>query len=435
EINGSQLSFTTLNVPPVADFMYSPVNPTTSDTVQFTDASTDIDGTITAWAWNFGDGSTSAQQSPTHKYAKTGTYTVTLKVTDDAGGTDTVSKAIAVANVPPIADFEYSPSNPTTANTVQFTDKSTDSDGTIVSWTWDFDDGNTSAQQNLTHKYAKAGTYTVALKVTDDVGGTHTVSKDIAVANVPPVADFTYSPANPMTSDTVQFADKSTDPDGSITSWAWDFENDGIVDSTEQNPTHQYTTEGTHNVKLTVTDNDGASGYCEKVIEVSPLVVITNAATLVKANTAALNMNYDMQGLTGANVQFKYKKAADTEWTFTIWVAKTGAGSYLLAIKNLEVNTDYEFAAMLKQGGNEFEGSVLTFTTPLPTVTTRDPTLIKASTATLNMGYDFVGITGGKVQFKYKTDSDSEWTFTNWVAKSNSGSYPLAVKGLTPGSN
>jgi PKD repeat protein len=76
------------NNPPTANFFYSPINPTTDDTIQFTDSSTDIDGNIISWSWNFGDGTTATTQNPAHQYTKHGKYTVTLQVTNSTGGTN-----------------------------------------------------------------------------------------------------------------------------------------------------------------------------------------------------------------------------------------------------------------------------------------------------------------------------------------------------------
>jgi len=163
------------NIPPTADFTYT----TTDLTVDFTDTSTDPDGTIVSWSWDFGDGNTSTLQHPSHTYAAAGTYTVTLIVTDNDDATDSVSKDVTVSvNTPPTADFTY------TINclTVTFTDTSTDPDGTIVSWSWDFGDGNTSTLQNPTHTYAVDGSYTVTLTVTDNDGASDSVSKTVTVS-------------------------------------------------------------------------------------------------------------------------------------------------------------------------------------------------------------------------------------------------------------
>jgi Zn-dependent metalloprotease len=178
------------NIPPTADFTYS-INDLT---VTFTDASTDSDGTIVSWLWDFGDGNTSTAQNPVHTYATYGTYTVTLTVTDDDDATDSVSKDVTLtAPTPPTAGFTYT----TDCLTACFTDTSTD-DGTIVSWLWDFGDGNTSTQQNPCHTYAAAGTYTVTLTVTDDDTLTDSTSQSVTVVDCPQdemyVNDITQTP-------------------------------------------------------------------------------------------------------------------------------------------------------------------------------------------------------------------------------------------------
>jgi len=255
-----------INVPPVANFSYSPLNPTDLETIAFTDSSSDSDGSIVNWTWNFGDGAVSYQRNPSHQYADDGIYLVNLTVTDDDGASDTIQKQITASNVPPLADFSWSPLNPTTADTIQFTDLSSDADGSIVSWSWEFGDGSTSTLQNPTHQYADDGTYNVTLTVTDDDGATDTITKQIVVSNVAPIADFDYSPPFPTTASLINFKDHSSDSDGYIVNYTWDF-GDGNV-SYLQNPHHRYPNAGKYVVILTVTDDDGATDSMSKNITV-----------------------------------------------------------------------------------------------------------------------------------------------------------------------
>lgn len=162
------------NILPHAWFVYS----TSQLTVTFTDQSYDTDGTIVSWLWDFGDGGMSALQNPTHVYMASGTYAVTLTVTDNSGGTGTVEKQAEVTMpYDPIASFTQNISG----LTVVFVDSSYDLDGTIVAWQWEFGDGKTSSVQSPTHKYSKSGNYNVKLTVTDNSGRTGVKSVNIAV--------------------------------------------------------------------------------------------------------------------------------------------------------------------------------------------------------------------------------------------------------------
>jgi len=292
-IDTTQDTITVTNAPPQADFSYSPADPTTQDIVSFTDTSTDFDGTVVSWSWDFGDGATSTDQNPTHQFDD-GTYTVTLTVTDDDGGIDSFFDVVTVTNIDPTAEFTFSPSNPSTADTVQFTDQSTDSDGTVVSWSWDFGDGATSTDQNPTHSNSDDGTYTITLTVTDDDGATDVHTDTITVTNVVPTADFTYFPIEPSILDTVDFTDTSTDLDGTIASWSWDF-GDGTT-STDQNPSHQFIIADQYTVSLTVTDDDGAIDTINIILDVSPPVEVED-----------VNQSIQDRG-------FPIRHAADGDW-------------------------------------------------------------------------------------------------------------------------
>jgi len=178
-----------------------------------------------------------------------------------------------VVVLPPVAQFTYSPVRPKPSETVQFTDQSYDSDGTVVSWSWNFGDGGTSAQQNPTHSYTSEGTYSVVLAVTDNDGNTNSTQKTIIVAVAPPtspgiprlVAMFTYSRASPRSGEVIQFNDATYSLD-EIASWLWNF-GDGTT-STLQNPTHIYTSEGVYQPSLKVTDISGYNGTVQVMMEV-----------------------------------------------------------------------------------------------------------------------------------------------------------------------
>lgn len=240
---------------PTASFTYSPVIPTTQDIIQFTDTSVDPDGSIVKWIWNFGDNNISTIQHPKHKYSDNGIYTITLQVTDNYGAVAKKIYQIKISNVAPTPNFIYLPETPTDLDLINFTDKSQDTDGTIVYWQWDFGDGNTSNEKNPTHHYLENGTYTIILSIIDDDEAIQKTTKQILIRNVAPVALFNYLPNNPTNNDTITFNDFSQDYDGTIISWNWDF-GDGQK-SDKKSFEHKYQNEGTYTVTLTVVDNDG----------------------------------------------------------------------------------------------------------------------------------------------------------------------------------
>jgi PKD repeat protein len=129
----------TANEGPTANFSADPISCCAPLTVTFTDLSTAGDNTITGWDWDFGDGSSSTVQNPSHIY-DAGIYDVTLNVTDEHGCTDTITKTSYIsANEGPTANFSADPLSCCTPLTVTFTDESTAGDNPITGWSWDFD--------------------------------------------------------------------------------------------------------------------------------------------------------------------------------------------------------------------------------------------------------------------------------------------------------
>jgi PKD repeat protein len=263
---------------------------------QFTDSSTDTDGTIASWTWTFGNGKTSTKRHPTPTYAAGGTYTVTLAVTDNRGRTNSVSKSVTVtaANSPPTAAF-VAPSC-TAGIPCQFTDGSTDGDGTIATRSWAFGDGTTSTEASPQVTYASAGSYTVTLTVTDDDGATNTVSHSVTVnpPNNPPTAAFTAPSCTAGTP--CLFTDTSGDGDGTIATRSWAF-GDGTT-STEASPTVTYALADAYNVTLTVTDDDGATNSVSHSVTVTPAAPPPATAPIVLAVTGSVRNNAQYMTLT-----------------------------------------------------------------------------------------------------------------------------------------
>ncbi|KAA0004498.1 MAG: PKD domain-containing protein [Thermoplasmata archaeon] len=181
---------------PVADFIWAPLQPKDTDEVKFNSSSSyDINGFIVNWTWNFGDGNVSYEQNPSHQYADDGTYNVTLTVRDNDGYASNISYLISVSNVEPSAHFTFSPLNPSEGDTIYFSDMSSDSDGSVINWTWNFGDGNVSYEQNPSHQYADDGTYNVTLTVRDNDGAVNSSSAEVIFSeNHPPYAPSSPSP-------------------------------------------------------------------------------------------------------------------------------------------------------------------------------------------------------------------------------------------------
>ncbi|QPB86050.1 PKD domain-containing protein [Pseudoalteromonas rubra] len=234
------------------------------EAIQFSaSGSNDANGSIVSYLWEFGDGNTSTSLSPIHTYQSTDVFTVKLTVTDNDGNTstDTTTAEVKLERVAPTAQANgpYSAMN---GQSVTFSSAgSEDTDGNIVSYLWQFGDGNSSSDANPTHTYAQAGNYTATLKVTDNDGLSHSAQAlvDITgieycsasgntryewIANVQSGTFSNPSPANgysDFSDQTIKLTEGDNQftftPGGSYTEhWvAWiDFNNNGQFEQSEQ---------------------------------------------------------------------------------------------------------------------------------------------------------------------------------------------------------
>jgi PKD repeat protein len=193
-LRGTDLSTATIttgtpNQAPVAR-PGGPYSGTASSAVAFNGStSSDADGTVAKFDWTWGDGQSSANAgaTPSHVYASAGSYTVTLKVTDNQGATHQATAAVTITavgtNPPPVANAG-GPYAGVAGTAIAFNGSgSTDANGTITRYDWVWGDGQTSANAGATpaHTYAAAGTYTVTLTVTDNGGATDDATATVTV--------------------------------------------------------------------------------------------------------------------------------------------------------------------------------------------------------------------------------------------------------------
>ncbi len=186
------------NQTPTATATANVTSGTTPLTVQFSSVnSNDADGTIVSYAWNFGDGTNSTEPNPVHVYNSAGNFTATLTVTDNSGliGTSSVViSATAPANQAPTAVASASTTNGFAPLAINFTgSNSTDADGTIASYAWNFGNGATANVANPSYTYSTAGNYTATLTVSDNRGATASSSIAITVRAAPAIDIFVGS--------------------------------------------------------------------------------------------------------------------------------------------------------------------------------------------------------------------------------------------------
>ncbi|MCG2782620.1 MAG: carboxypeptidase regulatory-like domain-containing protein [Candidatus Altiarchaeales archaeon] len=250
--------------------------------------SADSDGTIQSYAWNFGDGDIVYGVTQFHVYSTPGTYTVTLTVTDDEGltDTDTLKATITAASAEPTANSGNDQTVDLGNSASLDGSASSDSDGEIISYHWDFNDGSDSTEIKPSYKYSTAGTYTATLEITDDDGLKDTDTLTISVSALQdPVADAgTDQTINEGESVTLD-ASGSYDTDGTIDAYGW--KEGTTVLSSQSSFTKSDFTVGTHTITLTVTDNDDNTDTDEVI------VTVLEGGTIVRVRPASVSVEAD----------------------------------------------------------------------------------------------------------------------------------------------
>lgn len=234
-------------------------------------------------------------------------------------------------NAHPVADFSFL----CTDNTCDFSENATDSDGSVVSYEWDFGDGSSASAPNPTHTYGGPGTYPVSLIVRDDGGASGGTAKNVTIAtwagNQAPTAAFTAT----CTGLSCDFQDGSTDADGTISHWQWDF-GDGNALSVQSagGISHTFTAGGTYTVTLTVTDNSGASSTATQVQQVQEPGLVLSATGFKVKGRHAIEFQWTGAGSTDVDIYVDdvVVDTAPNSGSYTYFTANRGQQDYLVRV-------------------------------------------------------------------------------------------------------
>jgi PKD repeat protein len=301
-LSGQDTLIVIVGKPPVADigFRGQYIEASVGELILFNGTNSyDPDGHITNWSWYFGDGDTSYGEIVSHSYSEPGSYVVTLTVMDNdtltASDNCTVN-VIPAVNQPPVAIISYPPTDDCkfyTNESIIFDGsnsydpdelplRETDDNDTELdaphnlTFYWTFGDGSSALGAKALHKYSIPGIYIVTLRVTDKFGATGIanrtvtiVARVIAAENKLPIADAGDKLRKVKVNEVVYFdGSNSTDPDGKIVNWSWDF-GDGSPKAYGIRVTHRYMIPARYKVTLAVQDDlgDTAEDYVFVVVE------------------------------------------------------------------------------------------------------------------------------------------------------------------------
>lgn len=257
--------------PPHAQFTASAQGAAHPRAFSFNASGTTDDGSIASYAWNFGDGGAASGVAPEHAYQTTGWRWVSLTVTDDTGLQDSAGQWVWVDNALPVAAFDAAPLSGESPLKVDVdASASADPDGSIGTVAWQFGDGSSASGVQNSHTYEYPGVYSLQLTVTDNDGGVSSAFKTVTVSGQhAPLAAFTMTPQSGSTPlDVTLDATGSTDPDGALLNYAWDFGDDSPPGSGAV-VHHTFEKGGSFKVTLTVTGSSGAKASAAQTIGVT----------------------------------------------------------------------------------------------------------------------------------------------------------------------
>lgn len=324
-INGNQTqtinNYITVHAKPTANFTVNDQTGCFPLCVNFSDVSVSSDGAIQEWSWDFGDGGTSNVQNPSHCYNQAGNFTPVFSVEDEYGCFASLSMPglIQVVNNFPVANFTLSSQldcNPPV--NIQMTNTSTGT--SALNSHWDFGDGATLNQSGTpvtNHAFQAAGNYNVCLTVTDQIGCEKSICKPLNVFENPN-ATFTTSVTTACQGSPILFTNTTSPVPPQV---QWDFNNDGIFESTSQSVNYSYTSPGVYSPSMIVT----YSPTCKDTVTLNQAITITNG----------VNVNFEADSVTACSLPFTVN--------FTNTSVGAGPVNYVWYIDNVQAGTGLNY--------------------------------------------------------------------------------------------
>jgi PKD repeat protein len=260
----------------------------------FNNTSTVVGSTISNYAWDFtSDGiNDNITQNPSNIYPASGTYSVMLQVTSAQGCVNTVTNTVVV-NPNPIVLFSVA--NACTGSNFTFNNNSSVVNGSITQSNWSFGDGTNSSQNAPQHTYSPAGSYVVTLTETSNYGCVSSINQNVT-AYPKPVVNFSANAVCQLQANV--FNNTSTIANGSISTWAWDFTSDGVIDNNTQNPNYTYSQGGNFNCTLHATSNMGCVDSVTKPVTVylNPIANFNSPSVCIGSGTQFTDVSTSQNG-------------------------------------------------------------------------------------------------------------------------------------------
>jgi DNA/RNA endonuclease G (NUC1)/PKD repeat protein len=406
----------------------------------FTDAGRLDTHTVT---WDFGDGSDSVTGSltPHHTYTRPGSYTATLTVTDNDGGTSSQSVGVTVTNQAPSITSITTAGHLSEGQSASFSATASDPGNDDLTYLWNFGDGSTPVTgATVNHTYTDNGTYTTTLVVTDLEGAFATQTQTVTVNNLAPVvnagADQSTRPGQAL-----NFSGSFTDPGIFDTPTAtWDFGDGSAPLTGTLTPRYAYSAPGTYTATLTVVDKDGAIAMDTLQVNVAPFPTLSvSSPTLMEGDSGSTLVQFviSLSAPSPQTVTVAYRTAdgtavagedyTDTSGTMTFAPGQTTQTVFVAVLGDLVDEWDETLTLNLSAPTNATFATrqgiaTLTDNDAPPTLTISDPTITEgdSGSTTLTFTVSLSAASAKPITVNYSTvdgtaTADSDYTAASGI--------------------